>query len=261
MSVRAGFSLLELAIVFIVIGLMTGAVFFGMELVNEAKLRGLIQEEKRFEDAIQIFQKKYQGLPGDLYNAEDFWGTDPGGCPNTPVDHTPKTETCNGNGDGKISYSNQDAATFSELYERARAWQQLANAGMIDGQYSGTATTNQEIPGSEFPSSTIDSSAWWAVLHHFASVDNPASLAFPMNGHMLFPRGPTTSGRAGPVLSGLEAFQVDTKIDDGQPSKGFVRHHRSWAYPNCVTTDDTETAEYYKTEGERVCVIFWLPGF
>src|SRR5688572_10018529 len=98
---RRGFTLIELSIVLVIIALLVAGVLVGRELIKTSELRSLMTQVDQFKTATYTFRNKYNGLPGDITNAESIWGSD-ASCPNTPSDTTPKVVTCNGNGNGKI---------------------------------------------------------------------------------------------------------------------------------------------------------------
>jgi prepilin-type N-terminal cleavage/methylation domain-containing protein len=94
-----GFTLVELAIVLVIIGLLIGGVLVGSALIRTAELQSAVQDKDRLVTAVNIFRDKYGALPGDMGNATDYWGTASGGCPNGVGTGT---QTCNGNSDGLI---------------------------------------------------------------------------------------------------------------------------------------------------------------
>lgn len=81
-----GFTLAEMAVVIVIIGLMAGLVTAGQELIYSARLRSIIKETYLYQTALNAFYAKYKALPGDMDNAELFW---PG-------------QTSNGNGNGSV---------------------------------------------------------------------------------------------------------------------------------------------------------------
>jgi prepilin-type N-terminal cleavage/methylation domain-containing protein len=127
---NAGFSLVELSIVLVILGLLVGGVLTGKSLIRAAELRSVTTDQQRFVAAAQIFREKYQAFPGDMTNATAFWGT-AAACPGTYLQPSTDATTCNGNGDGGVR---GDTTGSNESF---RFWQQLANAGLIEGQYSG----------------------------------------------------------------------------------------------------------------------------
>ena len=127
---RNAFSLVELSIVLVILGLLTGGILGGQSLIRAAELRALTTEYQRYFAAVSTFRDKYFALAGDMTNATSFWGKDTTSTAQCTSDSgtggTPGT--CNGNGDGWIG---------TDLRENYRAWQQLSLAGLIEGNYVG----------------------------------------------------------------------------------------------------------------------------
>ncbi|MDR2794569.1 MAG: prepilin-type N-terminal cleavage/methylation domain-containing protein [Holosporaceae bacterium] len=71
----AGFSLIEVAIAIVVIGLITSFTLKGKELIHTAKLRSVIEQVNSFRIAVQAFMEKYGSMPGDLVAANDMIGS------------------------------------------------------------------------------------------------------------------------------------------------------------------------------------------
>src|SRR5437763_7869808 len=117
-----GFTLLELSIVLVIIGLLIGGIFVGQSLIHTAQINAVISEFNRYQTAVQNFKQQYQALPGDMNNATSFWGSAGGtGADATCFNTLSNTAaTCNGNGDGSIQTS---VSLWDEVY---RAWQHLA---------------------------------------------------------------------------------------------------------------------------------------
>lgn len=110
MSARQrGFTLVEIAIVLVIIGLLLGGVLKGQGLIDSARVKNIIQQSTSLTAAVNAYQDKFRALPGD-----DVQGTT----------HAPGA-TGNGNGDGQIA-------------EYLLAPQHLALAGFITGSYNGT---------------------------------------------------------------------------------------------------------------------------
>ena len=124
-----GFSLVELSIVLVILGLLTGGILAGQNMIRAAELRSVITEFQTYQTSQRTFQGKYLALPGDMTNATDFWGSAGGagfigdGC---EAASGTGTQTCNGNGNGAIN----TPASASEYGERFTYWQHLANAGL-----------------------------------------------------------------------------------------------------------------------------------
>ena len=74
---RKGFSLVELSIVLVILGLLVGGVLSGQSLIRAAELRAATQEYQRYYTATQTFRDKYFAIPGDFNNAQAFWDSRP----------------------------------------------------------------------------------------------------------------------------------------------------------------------------------------
>lgn len=99
---------MELSIVLVILGLLTGGILAGQLLIRAAELRSVTTEYNRYVTAVQSFRDKYFALPGDMNNAAAFWGAADGSTGNTAACVTTastSTATCNGDGNGIVSPS------------------------------------------------------------------------------------------------------------------------------------------------------------
>ena len=152
---RCGFTLVELSIVLVILGLLVGGVLTGQSLIRAAELRAVSKEFQTYQTAAMSFRDKYFGLPGDITNATAFWGQ------NTVCGGGAATGVCNGNGDGIVN----DAGVANGTNEVLQFWTQLALAGMIEGSYTGIAGPthgNDSTAGINVPRSKISSVGWFA---------------------------------------------------------------------------------------------------
>ena len=136
---QSAFSLVELSIVLVILGLLTGGIVGGQSLIRAAELRSISTDLSSYQTAINMFKDKYFAMPGDMPNALLFWPADTNAnCTNgTGTDQTPKLQTCNGNGNGHIDGTQNDEAW--------RVWQHLSNAGLIAGQFSGHRSNSTDV--------------------------------------------------------------------------------------------------------------------
>ena len=118
MSLRKqqGFTLIEIAIVLVIIGLLLGGILQGQSLINSARVRNLISQEDGIKAAFYGFQDRYRALPGDFVQIALIPGA-----------------TQPGNGNGQIEAGAESIAV----------WDHLSHAGFITGTYTYNATESQ----------------------------------------------------------------------------------------------------------------------
>lgn len=227
-----GFTLVELSVVLVIIGLIVGGITFGADMIRAAELNNVITEYKKYQEAVDTFKFKYKSLPGDMSDAQGYWGVahaTPATCATTA---STGTETCNGDDDGTIDVS-------AGSNERFRFWQHLANAELIVGSFNGIAGsggTNHAVKGDNVPSSKVGGNVIWHVMNIVAP---SASCCYSEGDYnnALFIGGEREDSWPGTMIfTTTEAHRIDNKIDDGHASQGFV-----WGvhYKECTLADDT----------------------
>lgn len=267
MRARSGFSLVELSIVLVILGLLTGGILSGQALIRAAELRSVSADTQRYTTAIHSFRDKYFALPGDMANAVRFWGAQAGGTADgrdavcAALTHaTPATgaATCNGNGNGMIG---NDSLTY---YEWFRTWQHLTNAGLIEGSYAGVsgnnATGTLAVRGWNVPASKLGN-AMYAL--RYLNVTSLAFQSFIGNyNHILFLGAATSGEPVNPALRPEEAWNIDTKLDDGRPGYGSVMGLKSTSTnnPNCTTADTVDAAEWNLADSGIRCSLILKLG-
>ncbi len=210
---KKAFSLVELSIVLVILGLLVGGVLSGQSLIRAAELRSVNSEYQRYSAAMGTFRDKYFALPGDMSNATSFWAAE-----------------ANGDGNGLIMGS---APTVAATNETGHFWSQLALAGLIEGVYT-PASWASPVLGTTNPSGKMATSGW-----HMRSVGTVANdditvgttgagtnIMYEGNyGNAFFFMKAVTLAAptaAGGLMRAEEAWNIDTKMDDGKPMTGSV---------------------------------------
>lgn len=250
---KKAFSLVELSIVLVILGLLTGGILTGQSLIRAAELRKVTSQVDQMSTSAYTFRDKYFALPGDMRNATAFWGemgdAAAGACPATAGTGT---ETCNGDGDGLLS-------THADANERFTYWQHLANAEMMGGSFTGVQSSGGGSDGTigvNIPAASI-SNAGFMITHQSAAA---ASIFTTGPAHTIILGADIATAQNGSVLTAEDAWNIDTKLDDGRPSFGRVRGFNNTTR-GCSTTDDADTAEYALATSDIVCPLVFLPGF
>jgi len=122
---QSGFTLIEIAIVMVIIGLLLGGVLKGQEVITNAKIKNVNNDFSGVSAAIYSYQDRYSSLPGD--------DSAPAAHVDGGVLHT-TTPLNVGNGliDGAFA-TNGTAVAVGTDPESALAWQHLRAAGLISG--------------------------------------------------------------------------------------------------------------------------------
>jgi len=184
-----GFTLIEIAIVLVIIGLLLGGVLKGQELINTARVRALSNTVDGITSAWFSFQDRYRGFPGDYSQASV----------NLPGGTTATDATKVGNG------------LVDTDEERALVWEQLQQAGYITGSYDGVATNTKANEYGCNLTTCPDNGFGTGMILSYGDLQQ----AQPgVNAHELI------TGRGIPVDVIAE---LDRKVDDGQPSAGAMQ--------------------------------------
>lgn len=186
---QSGFTLVEIAVVLVIIGLLLGGVLKGQELIASARVRNLADQQSGIQAAYYGFQDRYRALPGDMppADADDALGV---------------TGATGGNGDGKLA--DPSAGEWAELNA---VWEHLSKAGFIKGNYNGSTNppTSDDAPVNVFNGVLV-------LGRHDGYQDAAGTPTDRLLLHM---------GQNVPVDI---ARELDVKLDDGRPLAGILRN-------------------------------------
>ena len=255
---KSGFTLIELSIVLVIIGLIIGGVLGGQELVRQGELQTILSDASKYKTAINAFRLKYNALPGDMADATGYWGKDAAQC-NGQSGTAATPGTCNGNGDGFID-NGSAASTTAEIF---RAWQQLSLAGILPGTYTGNAGPNSVygndyIYGTNSPASRIAGAGWGIAYADYATT--PSTNVFQRDYRRWITVGADDDVLAdAPFLSSADALSLDKKADDGKPATGLIQATYVGTCTNAASNTDYTASYKLSDTSPALCapVIKW----
>ncbi len=252
---KSAFSLVELAIVLVILGLLTGGILAGRALIYASELRSVSTDLIKYKTAATAFRDKYLALPGDMPNATSFWGIAAGNGQDEDcrVAIAAGTETCNGNGNGRINRGGGP-----ERGEYYRFWQHLSNAGLLEGKYTG-ATSDPSASFADVPGTNIPLTKFQNIAIALRG-DNYVSSLTHAN-RFLLSRCCHGSGyiEVRAFIPG-DAYNLDTKMDDGIPGSGKFQSWGPGGYWSGCATGSGGNSEYELSTNNRMCNLFYDLG-
>ena len=214
---QAGFTLIELSIVLVIIGLIVGGVLTGQDLIRAAEIRATVGQYEKYNAAVNTFRTKYNGIPGDLlYSSAAATGLTFVSSDGTATGNAVPNV---GNGNGLIT---DTAAGNIQSGEALLFWNQLSSASLVDGSYGAGVITNTTGAGtgtamtSYFPLAKLGKGNYWMVSSSAGS-----NYYLVTTGTIAAGADVVTTASGG--MSPLDAFNIDSKIDDGMPNTGIVQ--------------------------------------
>ena len=142
MKKESGFTLIELAIVLVIIGLLLGGVLKGRELINSAKVKNMANDFKNIQIQIYSYQDKFRALPGGDKAASTNLGVDAG---------------TNGSGDGVVggAWNADSGETFNLWLHLRKAGLATGSTNTTDANYTPKNTEGGRIGVQSNPNNTI----------------------------------------------------------------------------------------------------------
>ena len=180
---QQGFTLIEIAIVLVIIGLLLGGVLKGQELIQSARVRNLISQQDGTKAAYFGFLDRFRALPGDYSQAA------------ANISCTPACQ--NGNNNGRI----ESVVGGGAIDEHIAAWEHLSKSGFINGSY-----TYAVIPETNASAPTNPYARYLQVIY-----DAVYGAGGGAGRHNL---------KTGNQIPSDIMAEIDRKIDDGNPVGG-----------------------------------------
>jgi len=185
---QKGFTLIEIAIVLVIIGLLLGGVLKGQELINTARVRALNNTVDGITAAWFSFQDRYRAFPGDYLDARSL----------VTLADAAGVGLAGGDGNGLVD----------DNVERGRVWTHLEAGGYITGGYDGIGVVADAYDCTPF---TCPDNGFGSGMN--LSYGNQVQTG-GTDAHELI------TGRGIPVEVIAE---LDRKVDDGSPNSGLMQ--------------------------------------
>lgn len=265
MKYSRGFSLVELSIVLVILGLLTGGILAGQSLIRAAELRAIPTEHARYASAVLAFRDRYMAIPGDFRDATRFWGrfSNTNCVTNSAAALNASTGTCDGDGNGRL---NDPVAAGNTNSENFQFWRQLSLAGLIEGSYTGLtgphASGYEANLGINAPASRMGNAGW--TTNFFTSSTSPIIFNIRYENTFYFGAATTNSLTGGKALKPEELWGIDTKIDDGKPGRGSViaRHADTCTDAGVAAgSENNLDANYLLSSNATACAIYFKSAF
>jgi prepilin-type N-terminal cleavage/methylation domain-containing protein len=247
------FTLIEMSIVLVIIGLIVGGVLVGQNLISASGVRATITQIEKYNTATNTFRGKYGYLPGDIKDPDaSMFGFAARG-----------QYAGEGDGNGVLEGTNLPASpntnygTFETTGETAMFWVDLSTSHLIDGGFS--FAQSAVLPSSSaltvdklLPTAKMGQGNYIYVYSGGPQITHAANGGNNLNYFGLSAVGGITQTgplNSSPGLSVRQAFDIDKKVDDGLPQSGrvtslYVDYNSLWQLPQWAGAGGVTGAPY-----------------
>ena len=265
---QKGFTLVELAIVMTIIGLLIGGILKGQELMENARVTSTVAQVKAYEAAITTFRDAYNAVPGDMPNTVNR-------LPGCTTICEPAAATAGNGIVGDPAWAATWAAQMTAPLngvapaavgaETQLFWVHLLKADLISGVTDSPLRAGGQLAwGDSHPAGRIGGGFVAGFGNGAIAIGSPVNVAnFPGVSGMIVALvqninvTPTATVGLNP-LTAARAAQIDRRIDDGRPATGYVQAYGVGA--SCFNASATD-AEYRESVVSKDCgLIFRIQG-
>ncbi len=237
---EGGFTLVELAVVMIIIGLLIAGILKGQELIANARVTSTISQMQGIGAAVDGFTEAYNAQPGDMNDAV----TRLVGCAAPCADG-------GGNGAISVNVGSIPAVGGGDASEGTLFFLHLAAGDFITGVDGTTATGGGAKFGGTNPTAPIGGG--YSVGDTRTGVTTGFTLTEFRTGTYIALIGDITAvvGAGTGVLAASQAARIDRRLDDGVPDTGVVLGDAATGAGNCRSA----VGVYNEADQSGVCSI------
>lgn len=264
---QKGFTLVELAIVMTIIGLLIGGILKGQELMENARVTATIAQVKSYEAAATTFRDSFSALPGDMANAQQRIPNCAAALCN-PAIAASAGDSIVGTAAAAVNIGQANAAANSGgllgtvANETVLFWLHLLKADLIAGVSDAAITAGTAAWGETHPAGKIGGGFRVANGDGTLPAGNPGVAGTGPAGLVLVLAGSPTAALT--AVAGIQALvpakaaQIDRKMDDGKSRTGFIQ---AYGLPASCFTGGVGTDSYNETATNKDCgLVFRIQG-
>lgn len=257
-----GFTLIEMSLVLVVIGLIIGGILKGQELITSSREKSMMRDVNSIKAGLLTFQERYQYWPGDYPNAS------------TRIN----ANLLDGNGNGSVARFNgsgvaqtrrtprtqwrQTGLNNNNFREHHYAWMHLSYSDILPIANASTDTADYDgyvhYPEGAHPSARFE-------LSHSQGQLRAGDNELPLGLYIRYSTFKSSNRRPDGVMDAAQAQRIDRKYDDGVPFDNgnnlegyrafiFATSGNSNANQDCVSNQE----QYQVTNRtDKACVLFF----